>query len=298
MYGYDARRQDSERAVESRRTVGVAITGGTGFIGSHLARAVPDAHLFPYPDFQDLRNLKDTQEFVDLWKPEVVYHLAAQSVVTVDDDIQTLDTNVSGTYNLLHACRSNKNLKSFVHVSTDKVYGYGTVKRDSPLRGFGHLYNTSKLCGDAIAQMYSNHYGLPVRIIRTGNIYGPGDMHSDRIVPGTIKATLEGRPIELRSNGNFMRDYIYISDLIPAYLRIANERPGIYNLGGISCSAIDIVRTILRLMGREDLEPIILNNQKDELSFQHVTDCPDWWQPSVGLEEGLRATIKWHSDRE
>jgi len=271
------------------------ITGGTGFIGTHLSHALPGAHLFYYPS-EDLRSLPDANAFIRKWKPEVVFHLAAQSVVTNDNDLETLDTNINGTYNLLHACRDDKNLKSFVHISTDKVYGYGTVTRLSPLRGFEHPYNTSKLCGDVIAQMYRNYYGLPIRIVRTGNIYGPGDMHFDRIVPETIKATLEGRPLQMRSNGNFVRDYIYIGDLIPAYLRIASEPPGIYNLGGVSCSALDLVRTILRLMG-SDLQPVILNNQRNELSYQRVTDCPVWWNPTTSLEDGLKETIKWYSDR-
>jgi len=272
------------------------ITGGSGFIGKHLMRALPEAHLFWYPN-QDLRCLDDALKFIREYKPEVVYHLAAQSVVTNDDDLETLDTNISGTYNLLHACKVYGCVKSFVHVSTDKVYGYGLVKRDSPLRGTGHPYNASKLCGDVIAQMYANHYGIPVRIIRTGNIYGPGDFHYDRIVPGTIKATLEGKPLQMRSDGSFVRDYIYINDLIPAYLRIADEKVGIYNLGGESVSAIDLVRLILRLMKREDLQPVILDNQHNELSYQRVTDCPSWWQPSTSLEDGLMETIKWYSGR-
>jgi CDP-glucose 4,6-dehydratase len=272
------------------------ITGGTGFIGSHLARVLPDAHLFDFPRY-DLRSLIDTRKFIEKYQPEVVFHLAAQSVVTNDCDLETLDTNIDGTYNLLHSCRRDKFLRSFVHVSTDKVYGYGTVKRDSPLRGTGHPYNASKLCGDVIAQMYSEYYELPVHIVRTGNIYGPGDMHFDRIVPGAIKATLAGKPMELRSNGNFIRDYIYIDDLIPAYLKIADEPPGIYNLGGESWSVIDLVRKILQLMGREDLQPIILNNQKNELKYQRVMDCPKWWQSQVSLEEGLMRTISWYSNR-
>lgn len=266
------------------------ITGGTGFIGTHLARAIPDAMLFEHPP-KDLRAIKDACTFIDDNQPEVVFHLAAQSVVTNRDDYDSLSTNIVGTYNLLHACRADHNLRSFVHISTDKVYGDGTVTRLSPLNGVAHPYNASKLCGDVIAQMYWKYYDLPVHIVRTGNIYGPGDTHLDRIVPGTIKAAMEGRPIELRSNGTFVRDYIYIDDLIPAYLRIANEPPGIYNLGGQDASVLEIVRTILRIMGREDLQPIILNDQHNELEYQHVTDCPDWWQPQTSLAEGLERTI-------
>jgi CDP-glucose 4,6-dehydratase len=215
--------------------------------------------------------------------------------VTNDNDILSLETNIAGTYNLYHAIRTmDKNIRSIVHISTDKVYGYGNLSRETPLRGVHHPYNASKLCGDVIAQMYASYFGLPIRIIRTGNIYGPGDKHFDRIVPGTIKATLEGRPVQLRSDGKAVRDYIYIDDVIPAYMRIADEPPGIYNLGGEMWSVLDLVRFITELMGRKDLQPVILNNAKAELSFQHVTDCPAWWERKTSMREGLEKTIAYY----
>ena len=274
----------------------ICITGSSGFIGTHLATALPEAHLFDYPA-HDLRDLADAEAFINDNQPEVVFHLAAQSVVTNDDDIQTLDTNISGTYNLMHACRKDKNLRSFVHISTDKVYGAGSVTRKSPLNGVGHPYNASKLCGDVIAQMYGNHYGIPVRIIRSGNIYGPGDTHYDRIVPGTIKATLEGKPMQLRSNGWMMRDYIYIADIIKGIIRVADEPEGIYNLGAKEeATVLYIVHTITWLMERDDLEPVILDSQRNELDYQHVTDCPKWWHPAVDLDDGLERTIRWYKN--
>jgi len=273
----------------------VCVTGGTGFIGTHLMRAIPWAHQFHHPHY-DLRHPMDAFEFISLWKPEVVFHLAAQSVVTNTEPLDSLTTNIDGTYNLLEACRRVGCVKSFVHISTDKVYGNNDyAKTTDPLKGVDHPYSASKVCGDIIAQLYAGYYGIPVKVIRTGNIYGPGDTHFDRIVPGTIKAVLESRPLELRSNGEFMRDYIYVGDLIPAYLRIAEEEPGIYNLGGECVSVIDLVRNILFLMGREDLQPVILNNQRNEIPDQHVVDCPEWWKPTTSLEDGLRKTVEWYS---
>jgi CDP-glucose 4,6-dehydratase len=275
----------------------ICITGGTGFIGSHLARALPEAHLFDYPT-HDLRNIVDACAFIDEYQPEVVYHLAAQSVVTNEDDLVSVSTNIVGTYNLLHACRTDKNLKSFVHISTDKVYGCnGEAKTTDRLKGNEHPYSASKTSGDILAQMYANYYGLPVRIIRTGNIYGPGDTHFDRLIPNTIKTTLERKRKVMRSNGRFIRDYIYIADLIPAYIRIADEPPGIYNLGGEYYSVLEVVQTILRLMRQEDLAPIIGNTQHNEITMQHIVDCPTWWKPQVSLEEGLKRTIRWYSNQ-
>ena len=269
------------------------ITGGSGFIGSHLSKAIPDAHQFRFPD-NDLRDPMDAYEFISTWKPDVVFHLAAQSVVTNTDPMDSLTTNIDGTYLLLEACRRVGCVKSFVHISTDKVYGNNEyAKTTDPLWGVDHPYNASKVCGDVISQLFRSYYGLPIRTVRTGNIYGEGDTHFDRIVPGTIKAILEKRPIELRSDGLSIRDYIYIGDLIPAYLRIADEPPGVYNLGGDAYTVLDVVRTIMRLMGRDD-EPVILNNAKNEIPKQHVIDCPDWWKPSTSLIEGLEKTIAWY----
>lgn len=276
----------------------VCITGGNGFIGSHLATAIPDAVLFDYPKY-DLRNLAHACAFIDEYQPEVVYHLAAQSVVTNNDDLETLSTNIVGTYNLLHACRSNPNLRAFIHVSTDKVYGCnGEALTTDRLKGINDPYTASKTSGDILAQMYAKRYGLPVRIVRMANIYGPGDTHLDRIVPGTIMDTLRGVARHHRGDPRFIRDYIYIADVIPAYLRIQNEPPGIYNLGGGFCSVSDLVHIILRLMGREDLKPIWDNTQHNEITMQHIEGCPDWWKPKMCLEEGLARTINWYTNRE
>lgn len=275
----------------------ICITGGTGFIGTHLARAIPGAYLFDYPK-HDLRNIADACAFIDTYKPEVVYHLAAQSVVTQEDDLLSTSTNIVGTYNLLHACRNDKKLRAFIHVSTDKVYGCnGEAKTTDHLKGTEHPYSASKTCGDILSQMYGQYYGLPITIVRMANIYGPGDMHFDRIVPGTIMDTLHDKPRHHRGDPRFIRDYIYIADLIPAYRRLMDEPPGIYNLGGDWCSARDLVDTILGLMGREDLQPIWDNTQHNEITMQHIEGCPDWWKPETSLEEGLQRTISYYSNR-
>jgi len=278
-------------------TKSICITGGSGFIGSHLARAIPGAHLFDYPA-HDLRRLEDAYNFIESWRPEVVYHLAAQSVVTNQDELESFSTNIFGTINLLHACNVVGCVKSFVHVSTDKIYGTNAnARRSDPLRGIGEPYATSKHCGDIIAQEYRAFHGLPIHIVRNGNIYGPGDAHLDRIIPGTITDTLAGRIRHHRGNRRHVRDYIYVGDLIPAYLRIADEPPGDYNLGALEfCSNGEVVDTVLRLMGREDLRPVWENNIHNEIPAQHVTDCPEWWQPQTSLEDGLERTIEWYKN--
>ena len=275
----------------------ICITGGSGFIGSHLARALPGAKLFEYPK-QDLRNLEDAEDFIYRYKPETIYHLAAQSVVTNETPLESESINIQGTYNLLHACLDNPNLKSIVHISTDKVYGTNAnARRSDELRGVSHPYSASKICGDVLAQMYKNFHGLPIRIVRMANIYGPGDPHLDRIIPGIITDTLAGIKREHRGDPRWIRDFIYVGDLIPALIRISKEPEGIYNLGGDYCSLLYIAELIPRLMGRDDLSPVWNYNSKNEIPFQHIVDCPDWWKPETDIVKGLLKTIKWHSER-
>lgn len=275
----------------------ICITGASGFIGSHLSRALPGAKLFKYPKY-DLRNIEDARDFIHTNRPETVYHLAAQSVVTNETQLESESINIQGTYNLLNACLANPNLKSFVHISTDKVYGTNAnARRSDELRGVSHPYSASKICGDVISQMYKNYYGLPIRIVRMANIYGPGDPHLDRIVPGIITDTLAGVQRVHRGDPRWIRDFIYVGDLIPALIRISTEPPGIYNLGGEYYSLQYIAELIPHLMGRDDLKPIWTVNAKNEIPFQHIVDCPDWWKPETGLVDGLLKTIEYYSER-
>ena len=278
----------------------VGVTGGTGFIGTHLVKYLKslgaDVREFGHNCTNDLADIDRAFSFIEWNKPDVVFNLAAQSVVT-GDGWESLVTNVDGTMNLLRVCHVF-GVQNIVHVSTDKVYGNNDHARtDSPLAGVNHPYSASKLCGDVIAQMYKDYYGLPIRIVRTGNIYGPGDRHLDRIVPETITSALRSDPIILRSDGSFVRDYIYVGDVVPAYVRLLDEKPGVYNFGGTPWRALDIVHRVLQLMGREDLAPVIANTQKNEIPCQHVEDCPEWWQPTTSLDDGLKATIEWYSDQ-
>ena len=138
---------------------------------------------------------------------------------------------------------------------------------------------------------------MPIRIVRMANIYGPGDTHLDRIVPGIITDTLAGIRREHRGDPRWIRDFIYVDDLIPALIRISTEPKGIYNLGGDYCSLQHIAELIPRLMGRDDLQPIWTYSGKNEIPFQHIVDCPDWWKPQTSLVEGLLKTIEYYSER-
>lgn len=302
----------------------VFATGGTGFIGSHLTQRLAglgvELGLFIHAKesplsarriYGDLRDSSNLFHFLRGFQPEIIFHLAAQPLVRVamEEELRTLQTNIDGTYNLLHACKGLESLKAFVHVSTDKVYGEfdDTVSEENELHGVNHPYNASKLCGDVIAQMYAKAFDIPVIICRSGNIYGEGDENLDRLIPGAIVSALKGESLIIRSDGKMVRDYIYVDDIIDAYLLLAetiskdkNWQGKAVNFGAEEpMSVLDVVHEVLGATNRIDLVPKIMNTARLEIPYQHL----DWglarslgWNPKIGLEEGLRKTIPWYKE--
>ena len=156
---------------------------------------------------------------------ETVLHLAAQPIVgtAYRNPRSTFEANIRGTWNLLDACREISTVKRIIVASSDKAYG--TAERlpydeSMPLLG-RHPYDVSKSCADLIAQSYHLTYGLPVSITRAANFYGGGDLNFNRIIPGTIRSVLNGTSPILRSDGTMIRDYIYVRDVVAAYLLLA-----------------------------------------------------------------------------
>ena len=239
-----------------------------------------------------------------------VFHLGAQAIVGVAlrSPMPTFEANIRGSYNLLEACRVHRDLvESIVVASSDKAYGdsdFLPYTEDMPLQG-RHPYDVSKSCTDLLAHTYAQTYGLPVTIARCGNIYGGGDLNWSRIVPGTIRAALEGRAPVLRSDGSNIRDYLFIGDVVDAYLSLGARsgeegvRGEAFNFSPESrVSVLEITRAVLRTMGRADLEPIIQGNAKAEIQDQYLDGTKArirlGWDPTHTLEQGLAKTIPWY----
>lgn len=166
----------------------------------------------------------------------------------------------------------------------------------------------SKACADMLGIAYHKTYNLPVCITRCGNFYGGGDLNFNRIVPGTIRAVLRNeRPI-IRSDGTFIRDYIFILDAVEAYLLLAEKMDDksihgeAFNFSNeIQMTVLEITQKILSLMGREDdLQPKVLNMVKGEIKHQYLSAEKArnilGWKPKYTLEEGLKETIKWYQE--
>jgi CDP-glucose 4,6-dehydratase len=170
-----------------------------------------------------------------------------------------------------------------------------------------HPYDVSKSCADLLAQTYAHTYGLKVTVARCGNIFGGADLNWSRIVPGTIRLVMDNRCPELRSDGSSTRDYIYIEDVVDAYLALAEgaEREGVrgevFNFSPErQVSVIELTRLILEVMGRQDLEPNILNTAKSEIKDQFLDASKAkrilGWVPRLTIEDGLRRTVAWYKD--
>lgn len=271
---------------------------------------IPDAQ----PRFTVFGQLEDFElllRVVNEYEIDSVLHLGAQPIVGVANrnPRSTFEANIRGTWNVLDACRQIRTVKRVVVASSDKAYGEQPrlpYDESMPLQG-RHPYDVSKSCTDLIAQTYQNVYATPVCITRCGNFFGGGDLNFSRIVPGTIRSIVDGERPVIRSDGTMIRDYVYVRDVVHFYLFLAEamEDPAIhgqaYNYSTESqLSVLDITRTMLRLMEREDLEPLILNEARGEIPHQYLSAAKAreqlGWAGEFTVERGLAETIAWYRD--
>jgi CDP-glucose 4,6-dehydratase len=230
----------------------VFVTGGTGLLGSHLTRIlcekgaevvalvrdqVPKSLFYSKtPEWQldqkvvtvrgEIEDFSLLERTLNEYEIDTVFHLAAQTIVGTANrnPMATFKANIEGTWNILEACRLHqKRVQRVIVASSDKAYGNleGEFYDEGfPLAGH-HPYDVSKSCADLISTTYFKTYNLPVAITRCGNFFGPGDLNFNRIVPGTIRDILSNQSPVIRSNGKFIRDYIYAADGAYAYLTLA-----------------------------------------------------------------------------
>ena len=305
------------------------VTGATGLLGSWLVPAlerrgarvvtlvrdlVPSR--MPTGDtvavLGDVRDGELVERVLTEYEIDAVFHLAAQTIVEHGQrgPLNTLRSNVEGTWELLDACRRSGRPGRIVVASSDKAYGDQPVlpyTEDQPLEG-RNPYDVSKSCADLIAQAYASSYGLPVTVTRCGNIYGGGDLNWNRLVPGTVAAAFAGRRPQLRSDGSPLRDYVYVEDVVEAYLLLA-ERTDDASVAGRAWNfstespldALSMLRAVLAAAGRSDLEPEILGSARHEIQDQFLSAerarAELGWRPLFSLEQGLELTVDWYRSR-
>jgi len=257
----------------------------------------------------DIEDIDILERSLSEYEIQTVFHLAAQAIVGTANrnPLPTFRTNIAGSWNLFEACRRVATVGAVVVASSDKAYGTpDRLPYDETMALNGrHPYDVSKSCTDLLAQTYHASYGLPICITRCGNFFGGGDLNFNRIVPGTIRSVLNGeRPI-IRSDGSMVRDYIYVRDVVDAYLTLAQamQDPAIhgeaFNFSTESnLNVLDLTRRIIAIMGRDDLEPVILNEASNEIQDQYLSAQKArsrlGWKPRFGLDDALAETVDWY----
>lgn len=310
----------------------VLVTGASGIVGSWLIKellaldvyivalvrdADPQTELFRSGDIRRvsvvsgrLEDFTALERAINKHEIDTIFHLGAQAIVGTAQryPLATFEANIRGTYQLLEACRQHKDLvRRVVIASSDKAYGEQPqlpYVESMPLQG-KYPYEVSKSCTDLIAQSYFHSYGLPVGIARCGNVYGGGDINWSRIVPGTVRSLLRGERPQIRSDGAFVRDYIYVKDVARAYIHLAQglEDPAVhgeaFNFSDEApMTVLALVDEIRALMQAEHLEPAILNSASGEIKSQYLSAEKARktlaWEPAYSRQAGLSETIAWY----
>jgi CDP-glucose 4,6-dehydratase len=312
----------------------VLVTGATGLLGSVLVGKllenkadvvclirdwVPASGLFRSVDRTkyalvqgDITNQPFVERVIGEYEAEVVFHLAAQTIVGVanKNPISTFESNIKGTWTILESCRRSPAVNSIIVASSDKAYGCQELPytEDKPLLGT-YPYDVSKVCSDIISKSYANTYNLPVAITRCANFYGPGDLNWNRIVPGTIRSIIRDKSPVIRSDGKTVRDYLYIEDAADGYLNLAkflfNDNDMFsgeaFNFAsGNPISTRELVEAICAAMSAGDIPITVQNKATNEIKEQWLSadKAIRWldWKPKHTLEEGLTKTIAWYRE--
>ncbi len=323
----------------------VFITGHTGFKGSWMCEVLLNAGakvygyaLMPKEEslwsilkldvktetcYGDIRDLKTLTEFVKQVQPEIVIHMAAQPLVrfSYEEPVYTYETNVMGTVNILEAVRRIDSVKSFVNVTTDKVYknkewewGY---REDEELNGYDP-YSNSKSCSELVTSSYRNSFfnieeggrNVAITTCRAGNVIGGGDFAKDRIIPDCIRAAYKGEDIVVR-NPYSSRPYQHVLEPVVEYLMIAKaqyedrSKAGNYNIGPkeTDCySTGDIVDLFCKEWKAQTGNNIKWINKHDggphEANFLKL-DCSKvkktfGWSPVWSVKEAMEEIVEWH----
>lgn len=315
----------------------VLVTGHTGFKGSWLCRMLLNAGatvtgyglnpstkpaLFELAGIEkemnsvigDIRDLQHLKQVFAFCQPEIVFHLAAQPIVrdSYKNPVYTYETNVMGTVNVCECVRLNPCVKSFLNVTTDKVYhnnewewGY---RETDPLDGYDP-YSNSKSCSELVTHSYINSFfkdmDIAVSTARAGNVIGGGDFANERIIPDCIRAAMKKEPIVVR-NPHSTRPYQHVLEPLSVYLMIAERQyqnrdyAGFYNAGPDDCDCITTGK-LVSLFCEYWGEGMIWENRSEdgphEANFLKL-DCSKvkntfGWKPVLHVAEAVKYTVEW-----
>lgn len=315
----------------------VLITGHTGFKGSWLAfwlhslGAEIYGYSLPYDEklnvlynvanihtkckkecFSDIREYRDIKKFFNEVEPEIVFHLAAQPIVSegYKNPRDTFEINLMGTVNVLECIRKCPSVKSIVIITTDKVYDENYFDNTTGYKEFDPLngrdpYSNSKSCADIATQCYTNCFlENPVTIFRAGNVIGGGDFAPNRIVPDCMRAWYNGEIPQLR-NPFSIRPYQHVLEPIYAYIYFGmiqtyDRISDIINIGPNPKDCLtteDLVIKMADALGEEKTyitgpRPVMLESNALKLDCSHLESLG--WMPRLTIDETIQMTVSWY----
>jgi CDP-glucose 4,6-dehydratase len=317
----------------------ILITGHTGFKGSWLSEILLDAganviglslkpetnpNLFDICSLDkrmisiigDIRDYQLVYDLVSKYRPEIVFHLAAQPIVLrgYKDPVYTYETNVLGTLNLLECIRIIGCVKSFLNITTDKVYENNDLKNhpfseEEKLDGFDP-YSNSKSCSELVTHCYKNSFfkdtNTSISTARAGNVIGGGDFSENRIIPDCVRAAILKKPVLIR-NSYSIRPYQFVLEPLFGYLLIAEKQygnksvSGYYNIGPDASDAKttkDLVTIFSQKWGNDfrfldQSDP----NAPHEAGYLEL-NCGKikktfGWKPILSVEQAIDNVVSW-----
>lgn len=308
------------------KTNTILITGAAGFIGSVLAQRlaadIVDGRtrlILLYHQSNPLRepnqpgviavrgSLNDYTFMSDLisrYEINTIYHFASNSIVRkcANDPMNAYLTNVMGTVTLLEAVRNAgiNTVERIVIFTSDKVYGHAEPPYNEATAFVPkYTYESTKACQDIVAQNYLHNYGLPINIVRSSNVYGPGDPNFTRIIPNCIRSIRrDEQPIIFTGVKDYVREFVFVDDVIDGLLLISRKAgPGeVYCIGGTeTVSIMKLVEMICGLMGYDGGIAIVDKPSNFQEIREQSIDSTKLkalgWSPRHSLEDGLRACI-------
>lgn len=315
----------------------ILLTGGAGFIGSnvliHIVKAYPDTNVVcldkldycaavrNFEEIKDAKNFKFVKGditsadlvnyLLQAEKIDTIMHFAAQTHVdnSFGNSFTFTESNVLGTHVLLESAKLFKDqIRRFIHVSTDEVYGESALSADA--RRFDETsalnptnpYAATKTAAEFLVKAYRSSFGVPVIITRGNNVFGPRQF-PEKLIPKFISLLASGKPCCIHGNGEHRRSYIYVDDVARAFHLVLKkgEIGHVYNIGtDFEISTLDVARSLLKEFGLSDQESKYIthvenrafNDLRYHISISKLHELG--WKPLVPFTDGLKRTIEWY----
>jgi dTDP-glucose 4,6-dehydratase len=321
----------------------ILITGGCGFIGSNYINSLLQSNLFNNNEFDYVINIdkldycsnkynvnsNDSNKYIfiegsicnkellkgifDKYNIEYILHFAAQTHVdnSFDNSINYTIDNILGTHQLIECSRLYGNIKKFIHISTDEVYGEISINSEDStevsLLNPTNPYAATKAGAEFIVRSYYYSYNIPIIIIRCNNVYG-AKQYPEKIIPKFITLLSDNKKMSIHGSGLTRRNFIYIDDVINAIniISIKGEINNVYNIGSTDeYNVIEIARILLNhIKGPEEkiedwIEYIKDRNFNDFRYAINTTKLNNLgWEKTINFNDGIKKTIEWYMNND